>query len=74
MNYAPCSNCQDRNAECHSNCDIYLNWKAEHDERQRKIKEETNSKYGYHHSFLYEFSSPSAREFFRKKNNMPGQY
>ena len=42
---APCMNCSDRCVNCHSNCNIYKTWKAEHDEKEQKIREAKQKEY-----------------------------
>ena len=39
MKPAPCKNCTERYAECHSNCGRYSVWKTEHDLLLEKINE-----------------------------------
>lgn len=38
MKEVPCRKCKKRNSICHSNCELYLNWKRENDAEKKKIK------------------------------------
>lgn len=45
---SPCFNCSDRSMGCHSICEKYTDWKAEHEakrEIERQRKEEFNNGY-----------------------------
>lgn len=47
----PCFNCPDRHAGCHSECEKYQAWSAEHIERvrqERTAKERENMLRGYY--------------------------
>lgn len=46
----PCFNYSDRSIGCHSVCEKYKDWKAEHEanhEFERQVKEELNNGYSY---------------------------
>lgn len=46
----PCRNCTKRHIACHSICNKYKDWKAEHEakrEFERQVKEEMNNGYPY---------------------------
>lgn len=40
MRQNPCMNCIKRNATCHSTCKEYIEWKADNEERNAKIRKE----------------------------------
>jgi len=46
----PCFNCSERSMSCHSVCNMYKDWKAEHEakrEFERQVKEKMNNGYPY---------------------------
>lgn len=43
VNDRPCCGCEDRNIECHSQCEKYQNWKKEI-ERKNEAKRQRNHK------------------------------
>lgn len=47
MNSVPCYQCEDRNAECHSKCTKYREWKTEQDilRKNRNRQKELNMNY-----------------------------
>lgn len=50
MRHAPCKNCTDRNADCHSICNLYKEWKIEYEEERiirNKINKVTNDFIGF---------------------------
>ena len=34
QNKAPCRNCEERHATCHSECERYITWKAAHEQNK----------------------------------------
>lgn len=53
----PCKDCSKRNASCHCTCEEYIEWKAdneEHNAKVRKEKEKSDTWLDYKHKIVQE--------------------
>lgn len=61
VNDRPCFGCEDRNIECHSQCEKYQNWKNEL-ERKNEAKMQKKSQDDAINNYIYDRITKRSRE------------
>lgn len=63
----PCKGCEERHPGCHADCEGYLAWKAEYQEKQETIKANYHeARYDYRKSLMTEAKAERIRRKAKK--------